>query len=157
MRPEIYIRPTISSDISSLANDLRDADEKEITCLGLLPHRTLWRSFKSAVWSRTVFVDGKIAAIGGVGGHVIGLTGRPWMLTGKAAERVSPIRFARIFSDHVAEMLRVFPILSNYVAADYHKSVKLLTLTGFHLSEPISIGDSGALFRRFEKRANDGC
>lgn len=156
MTPEIKIIQTQAKHVQILGQNFRPSDANEVLCLGLYPHRMLWRSFRAAVWSRTVFVNNEIAAIGGVGGSVLGRVGRPWMLTGPPADLVSPIRFARIFKNHVTEMLGVFPVLANYVAADYHKSVKLLSLTGFTIGEPTPIGKTNALFRKFEMMAADG-
>lgn len=145
----VSIVPTLPSHIDRLGRSLRANDEREITCLGLNPHRMLWRSYRVALWRETVLIDGEVAAIGGVGGTALGIVGRPWMLTSPIAETISPLSFVRIFKQEVAQMLQLFPVLTNYVHAEYQGAVRLLELAGFTLDEPVPFGSPGVLFRRF--------
>jgi hypothetical protein len=153
MMPTVTIIPSTPEHVRLLGRSMREADAREITCLGLLPHRALWRSYRAALLRKTAFVDGEIAAMWGTGGCVLGRTGRPWLLTGPACEKVTPLTFARIYRREVEGMLKLFPILVNYVHAEYSGAMRLLRLTGFTLHEPEPIGPGGALFRKFEMRA----
>lgn len=83
----------------------------------------------------------------------MGDVGRPWLLTTYAAEKISPLRFTRIYQDEVLRMLDVFPRLVNYVDSRYTKATRLLDIIGFELDEPEPMGVNGILFQKFEMRA----
>lgn len=151
--PHIQIIPSTAAHVSMLGHSLREADANEVMSLGLLPHRALWQSFRNSLVRKTIFVDGLIAGIGGLGGTPMGNVGRPWLLTGPQAELVSPIVYTRLFKSHVKEMLMMFPILENFVAADYHKAVRLLEVCGFRIYDAVPLGENGALFRKFVRAA----
>lgn len=134
--------------ILELRENLRPEDEKEITCLGLCVKKVLWRTFKASIFSKTALIEGKVAAIWGVGGNALGNVGKPWLLTSPISKTV-PIAFAFIYRNQVRDMLKIFPVLENWVHNDYTESVRLLKIIGFQLDEPEPIGKNGALFRRY--------
>ena len=149
----IEIRDSFPEDVNLIKGKLRPADTEEILAFGITAAKALWRSYKGAIFRRTAFVDGEIAAIWGCGGTVMGDVGRPWLLTTYAAEKISPLRFTRIYQDEVLRMLDVFPRLVNYVDSRYTKATRLLDIIGFELDEPEPVGVNGILFQKFEMRA----
>lgn len=144
----IKIVPTIKEHIAILGDNLREADLKEVMSIGLPLRKILWRTWKAAFFCKTAFVNGELAAVWGIGGAVLGNSVTPWLLTTPACEKISPLRFVRIYQREILEMLSLYPSLVNYVHADYNKAVRLLENSGFTLGDTESNG-----FRRFEMRA----
>lgn len=134
-----------------LAPVMRADDVAELDAMGVSARRGLWRSWRVALIRRAAFVDDEIACIWGVGGSPLGQTGCPWLLTGPAVERAS-LAFVREARHEVASMLRLFPVLANYVPARYRRAVGFLALLGFTLADPVPMGPRGELFHPFEMR-----
>ncbi len=133
-----------------IRNRLRSGDAMEITCLGLGISRALWRSYRSSLISRTAYVDGEIAAVWGCGGSALGGIGEPWLLTSPAIEKI-PVSFVREARQEVNAMLGIFPVLQNYVAANYRQACRFLECVGFDLGEAFPAGPARAPFRQFRK------
>jgi len=145
---DIAILSATSAHVRALGQSLRAEDEREITCLGLVAHKVLFRSWRRAVMRRTALVDGEVDAMWGVGGVLCGPVGFPWLLTGKAAERASPLTFARIYQREVRDMLRLFPVLENWVDASHEKAIRMLEIAGFQVGEPREVRP-GVWFRPY--------
>jgi hypothetical protein len=145
--PHIEIIDSLPEHVSQLCHSMRENDAREATCLGLLPHHELWRSYRKSILRRTVFIDGEIAAMWGVVGTPLGIRGCPWFITGRPCDKVSPVLFALAYRQELRVARRLFPLLVNYVHAEYNGSVRLLALMGFKLGPPIPIAPTGALFR----------
>jgi len=148
----IEIVPATVHHARLLLRGLRDADKAEIMAAGFRPGTAVMSSWRRSVMCNAALVDGEVAALWGVVGVLLGRVGAPWLLTTSACERVSPIRFARIYRGETLAMSRLFPILENFVDVRYHSAVRMLLLAGFRLDEPKPYGLHGALFRRFEMR-----
>jgi hypothetical protein len=151
-RPQIIVLPSTAVHVRALAANLRPADQNEIEIYGFPTNKALWRSFKASFLRHTAFIDNEIAAMWGVGGSPMGQMGQPWLMTTEAVKKISPLAFARIYQREVLRMLNVFPVLINYVDAEYTAAVRLLDIVGFNLGEPEPLGKNGALFRQFEMR-----
>lgn len=151
----IEIIPAMPQHVLELRSTLREADICEVMRFGLPLRKAMYRSFKNSIFSRVALVDGKIAALWGLSGILLGETGHPWLLTGTQSEAVSPLTFARIYKREVEEMITHFPVLTNWVDAGYNKSVRLLEMIGFTLDDPMPIHGlkSDALFRKFWLRS----
>jgi hypothetical protein len=145
----VTIIPATAVHVRALGHSMREADEREITCLGLVAHRVLFRSYRYSIIRKTAIVDGEVAAMFGASGVLFGRVGQPWFLTGPASEKVDPIEFARLYRKEVRQMLHLFPILENWVDASYDKAVRLLTIAGFEMGEPKPFGPNNALFRKY--------
>ncbi len=147
---DITLLPATLAHVRELQKTLRQADRLEGMRIGIDPVSGVYWSYRCAILRRTALVDGEVAAMWGVGGEMLGSVGRPYLLTSAACERVHPIRFARIYFDEAREMLRMFPRLENWVDSRYSGAVRLLRLAGFTLDDPVPVGRSGEMFRRFE-------
>lgn len=150
----IEVVQTTSDHVIALKDNIREQDACEISKFGISVRKALWRSYKNAIYTKTVVIDGEVAAIWGLGGVVLGEKGNPWLLTAPLVEKhFMPL--VLLYRNEVREMLEYFPILENHVDAAYTKSVRLLELMGFTLDEPKPIPGikSKALFRRFELRS----
>lgn len=150
---KIQIVETTAEHIRELGRNLRPEDRKEVESYGFPTNKALWRSFKNSIMRRTALVDGEVAACWGVGGVPMGGEGAPWLITSAVVEKVSPLRFTRIYQNEVLKMLQVFPILVNYCDAGYAKAMRLLDIIGFRIGEPEPLGPNNALFCKFEMRA----
>lgn len=149
---EVTVFPSTPAHVRELGEKLRDKDRQEIEIYGFPTNKALWRSFKGSFMRYTAFVDGEIAAMWGVGGAPMGGTGQPWLMTTDAVYKISPLRFARMYQREVLRMINIFPVLMNYVDAEYAAAVRLLDIVGFTLGEPEPLGTHGAMFRKFEMR-----
>lgn len=153
MSPTIEIVDSTAEHVQKAGRNLREADAREATALGLEPHKILWRSYRTSILRRTVLVDGEVAAMFGVSGVLFGRTGQPWLVTTPTSERVSPLVFARIYKTEVAKMFAMFPNLENYVDSSYGVAIRLLKMNGFRVSAPETLGPNKALFCKFAGRA----
>lgn len=143
--------PATIAHVYTLAARMRAADRAEMEAAGLDATGALRKTFRAALIRESVFVDGEIAAMWGLGGDALSDIGAPWLLTTPAVERV-PVSFLREGKKNVATMLRLKPILVNYVDARYARACRFVTALGFVLEPPAPFGPKGALFRRFEAR-----
>lgn len=138
----------VACHAEALGRNLRDGDALEGERLGIGALDGTRESFWLSSVARTALIDGRVAAMWGVvpaDGY-----GRPWLLTAPPCLAVSPLRFARVYSEEAREMLHRFRKLENYVDAGYTGAVRLLQIAGFTLDEAKPYGMMGALFRRFE-------
>lgn len=123
-------------------------DRKEIEAGGNNSvRRLLWKSFKISNFTTTALIDGKVAAIWGCGGTIMGIEGHPWLITSYEVEKISPIKFARTYKAEVGKMLNLFPYLINLVWEPYTEAIRLLEIVGFDIGKTIKIGNN--IFREF--------
>jgi hypothetical protein len=155
MTPEITITRATVEHARELAVNLRAEDKRELTCLGHDPHRLTRRAVRWSHAPKAVLLGGKVAALWGVGGNLLGGTGHPWLLLTDEAKRVSPFFFARFYLYNVKAMLEIFPHLVNYVDADYLDSIRMLKIAGFTVHPPAPFGKMGHMFRKFEIRRRE--
>lgn len=133
----VEILPSTAEHAKRLSMHLREADIREAKALGLYPHRGVFYAYRHACYRKTALVDGVVAAMWGLHGELLGQTGQPYLITGTAVEKISPIRFAKIYKQEVKIMKEFFPVLQNYVDASYTGAVRMLDIAGFDLSEKI--------------------
>lgn len=145
--PELSIVATAPAHIRELRDNIRDEDRDEIESYGFSCAKALWRSYKGSLFNKTLLIDKKVAACWGCGGAHLGEVGGPWLITSKEVEKLSPLRFARMYIKEVAEMMEKFPRLEGYVADSYEKSIRLLGIVGFTMGEPEVLGNG--IFRKF--------
>ena len=148
---KIEIVPSELRHVRELALSIREKDQDEARALGLAPHRGLHFAYTHATLRRTCLVDGSVAAMWGVCGTPLGIAGQPYLITGTVVNQISPVKFARIYIKEVESMRNLFPVLENYVHADYIGAVKMLQLAGFELSDKLII--NGSDFYRFSMRS----
>lgn len=145
----IEIVESTLTHVRELRKSLREGDKQEVLAIGSNPDKAVYYSYKNSVYRRTALVNGKVAAMWGVGGTPLGNLGRPYLLTSTVSEEVSPLAFARVYISEVRKMQRLFPILENFVDAYYHGAIRMLRISGFTVDKPKIFGPGEALFRRF--------
>ena len=143
----IIIRATKLHDVELLSEVLRGKDNDEVCRLGLTPYDAIFESSNTSIWSKTAFVKGEIAAIWGVSGDLLSEVGSPFLLTSSAVYCVTPLKFARIYKKQLSKMLKIFPVLENYVDAEYLESVRMLKIAGAKIFGPEKI--NGFWFHKF--------
>lgn len=148
----VEIVDSLPSHVAQLKGNLRPEDIKEVLRLGVSVERALWRSYKESLIRKTALIDGRVAAMWGAKGGVMAKEGMVWLLTSPDVKKVSPLQFARIYQEQVYNMLKIFPILENYVDASYSSAIRLLEIIGFTVYEPEPVGKDGAMFCRFSIR-----
>lgn len=148
----VVVEETRGAHCPVLCANLRAGDRRECEDAGLAPRRAIYRSYRNSLYARTVFFDGDMAGMFGLGGGALSDTGSPWLFTTPAVER-NPFAFLRCARAFVDEMLTIKPMLENFVSANYPEACRFLRALGFELSEPQPYGVKGAPFRKFSMRA----
>lgn len=153
MAAEIVWRAPRAGDAASVAARMRAADVAECRAAGLDdPLRALEQSIETSVIRFTIQVDGAPAAITGLaplGGALIGDTGVPWLL-GTDQVRQHARALIRQAGPYIRSMLRVYPVLLNFVHAENHAAIGRLKRTGFEMHPAAPYGARGEMFHRFE-------
>jgi hypothetical protein len=148
--PEIIVLPATPEHVRLLASCLRKEDALAAERTGIPAHRALWRSYKASLYAKTAFIDGKIAAMWGITGTYLGEKGTPWLLISENADEF-PFKVAFRYRQELREMLRLFPILEEWVDAKHDKSLRMMKMMGFDLGEKVMAGEH--MFIRAQKRA----
>lgn len=146
---QVHIVETHPVHLQELTLSLRPADRAEAEAYGFPTNKVLWRSYKNSIMRKTAIIDGRVAAVWGVSGVPLGDVGEPFLATSDVVDKISPLRFCRIYQEEVLKMLQIFPHLVNYVDSQYTKAVRLLDIVGFRIDEPLPFGPHGALFCKF--------
>lgn len=129
---ETIIVDALPGHVSMLCEALREEDAAEIAVFDLTPRQAVWASFRDSTIRRAAFVDGKIAAMWGVGGIVLGDEGQLWLLTTHEVERV-PFTFFRAAREEIESFFKIWPRLTGVVVPSYTRAVRFLELLGFTL------------------------
>lgn len=58
--------PATREHVYEMADNLRVADMGELAAFGVTAKKALWRGYRNSIMCRSVFVDGKIAAMWGL-------------------------------------------------------------------------------------------
>lgn len=139
--PDIQIIETIAAHIREMAVSMKSDAAETALKLGMTPGQALWRSFKQSLYSKSAFIDGKLAAIWGIGGQLFSDTGLPWLIMTPDAEDY-PFRVAFIFRKELKKMQELYPVLEDYVGENNDKAARMLALMGFEISKnKIPLGD----------------
>lgn len=142
-----FVVPAKPSHMAQLQPRLREADRLEIIGMGSTVEDAFRTTWRQSLLTRTVLVDGRVAAVGGVGGSPLGPVGQPWMLTTALFERI-PVFMVKEGRRQVETWLAIFPRLESIVDARYGRACGFLEAIGFQLEEPVMI-PAGVAVRRF--------
>lgn len=137
----VEIIPSVAAHCRLLDQTIRPEDLEEAIRLGLDPKKSTFYAYRRAVYRKTALVNGKVAAMWGVIGTPLGNHGVPYLITGTEALKVSPMKFAKIYISELKTMNHLFPILQNYVDAQYKPAVRLLKIAGFTLEGPVMLNN----------------
>lgn len=143
----VEIIPATLAHGYELARNLRAEDRAEVSAAGD-PRHLIRHSIRRSFVKRTALVDGRVAAMWGMGGTVVSNEGDIWLLTTAAVE-LAPVRFIRQARAEIEHMLTVRSRLSGTVAVSYGRAVRLLEVLGFTIEPPTLTGRGGELFSRY--------
>ena len=150
MTPSITIQDTCPFHLREMAIAMQEDSAETAYKMGMTPLKALWYSYRKSIICRSVFIEGKIAAIFGLSGSVFSDTGEPWLILAPTVEDY-PFKTAFIYKKELQKMNAIFPLLQEWVPEDNEKSIRLLTLMGFKVSKNrVQVGD--ATFRLAERR-----
>ncbi len=125
--PIITIVDARPEHIRELGANQRKMDIEISDRLGIAPHRALWRLYKKSPISKTALVDGLVVAIFGVRGTFLGKKGNPWFIASPFVEDY-PIKLGFRYRSEVKNMLKLFPILEDFVPVEDEKTIRLLEI-----------------------------
>ncbi len=132
--PEIVIEDTIPAYLRMMADATHKDIADTVIKLGMSPRRALWKSWKNSIFSKTAFINGKIAAIWGLGGSTMDTIGYPWLVLAPCADEY-PFKVAFIYKKELMKMQSMYPELEDYVDCKNEKAIRLLEIMGFSLSK----------------------
>jgi hypothetical protein len=146
MTDDIKIIPVEGWHLLELRRNLKPGDIAEIAATRLRPSYAIASSVRNSQEVYTALLDDRVAAIWG---HREGKDqiAHPWLVTTAEINRISVLKFARMYKQRAAFMLQTFKRLENYVFCGNTDSIRMLRLVGFTIGEPEDF--SGALFRQF--------
>lgn len=150
---EIVIRATQPGDAQHLAENMRACDVAELRACGQEPFEAVRRSVANSLLCWSAFADGELGCIIGCAPiSIVSGIGSPWMLGTPVLDQHSRV-LVRMTPRYIAEMLKAFPHLVNYVHAENTTSKRWLRRVGFTLQEAAPYGALGEAFHRFDMRA----
>lgn len=139
--------PATPAHMAELQAGLREADKVEVIGMGSTVEESFRVTWRRSLLTQTVLVDGRVAAVGGVGGSALGGVGQPWMLTTSLFERI-PVFMVKEGLRQVDSWLAIFSRLESLVDARYGRACGFLEVIGFRLDGPVMI-PAGIAVRRF--------
>lgn len=150
MAAEIVFREPHWTDLVRVAGQVRAADAAECAAAGLTPLRALQHSLARSPNLRwAITADCEPIALMGCADLLT--HGEPWML-GTDGVRQHGRRLMRLCRPYIAAMVRVHPVLQNFVHAENAVSIGWLKRVGFEVHPAQPYGAHGAPFHRFEMR-----
>lgn len=142
-RGNIVVRTSCASDIQSLKNRLREADEKEIIAAGnASSEEVLCQSFARSTLRYTVDIEGvPVAMFGIVPDSILGRRANVWFLGAPEMTRIKKT-FVRLSRHFIGEFLSQYPELWNMVDSRYERTLRWLESCGAVINaKPIMLGD----------------
>jgi RimJ/RimL family protein N-acetyltransferase len=140
------IREGLREDINGLK--LRDFDILELTaCSSKPPEQQLKEAWEKSDMRWTVLKNGEVACVLGCCG-LKGKFGVPWLLGTDLSKKVKQA-FVTDLKLCLAEMLREYRCLINYVHPQNKQSIRWLQWLGFKIKKPVPFGEFGILFHPF--------
>jgi hypothetical protein len=139
-----------------VAANVRDADRLEFAANYRTARQVLEQALRLSTVSWTGMVDDEPVCMFGVApiGVMLSGHGRPWMVGTKLLDDpLVAVMFLRRNRPKIAEMLELYPVLSNYVAASNVKAIEWLRWIGFTVSDtPVPAGIRNVPFYHFTLR-----
>lgn len=156
MAVDVVVRPVESGDVERLVANMRTPDIAEITsATGSNDlHRIVQESVAASTWCYTGEFNGELACIFGVAPfQLLGARAAPWMLGTDQIDK-HPGALVRRCRSYIADMLRAYPHLLNFVDARNTRSIRWLKRMGFQFHDAVPYGAEGLPFHLFEMKAD---
>lgn len=149
MTIEIGIIDAELNHLTPIWMNMAKDDWRECLDLGVRPRDGLRRSFLNSVWAKTLLIDGRVAAIWGVCGALLGPRGVPWLITTPAVRR-APIACIKLARAEMRRALDVYPSLVNFVSARHVRALRTMEAIGFSVGPERPMGKYGNPFCKIE-------
>lgn len=149
--PHIFIDDTIPLHLRIMADTMQEHSAVMARRAGLTPLKALWSNYRQSLICKSVFINGNLCAIFGVVGSIMGESAMPWIaMTPEVQEH--PMRVAFRFRRELGEMLKLFPVLEDYIEEENESAIRFMRLMGFRVSKNVTTM-AGINFRKAERRA----
>lgn len=127
---------------------LRHEHREAVVRLGIDSHRQLRAMFEASSFRRSWMIDGQLAALGGVTGNSLAVTGFVWLALAENARRypVAIIKEARRQLDAIMVLKRE---LATTILNGDEAAKRLAIFLGFHVADD---GPGSRAFSRFARR-----
>lgn len=156
LQSRIVFRKPHQTDVCRLVRGLRAADLMEMHALELYDARAvIEQCVRDSTLCWAALVEGELGCMFGVAPSDDKGVGTPWMLGTSLVPQHSR-SLMRLAPLYIAEMLRAYPRLVNFVHAENDRSIYWLRHMGFKLEPAAPFGPHRAEFCRFEMRAPHG-
>jgi hypothetical protein len=131
----VEIVPSRLTHVGPIANRMREIDRIEAAAMGRTPRQALRLGIRCSHYCWTAMVDGRPEAMLGVTPiSLLSGKGIPWLL-GTDALFKQARALMTLGPPVIGVMLRTFPHLSNLVACENVKAIRLLRRWGFTIGE----------------------
>ena len=148
--PIITITDTAPFHLRIMSDAMQENSAKMAQRVGYSPLKALWANYRQSLICKSVFINGNLCAIFGVVGMMLGESGAPWIALTPEVEQY-PMRVAFRFKKELEEMLKLFPVLEDYIEEENTAAIRFMSLMGFRVSKNITTM-AGINFRRAERR-----
>lgn len=110
MIPAFEVIDAQASHIAPLCADLRALHLRDAELIGETPRHLIWKCYRESFIRRTAIRDGRILAMWGCSGSLLGGNGVAWLLAANRAESFI-IPLVRVMRHEFASFLDIFPIV----------------------------------------------
>ncbi len=148
--PEITITETCPFHLREMAETMQSESAERAMRFGTTPLKALWSNYRRSIICKSLFINGKLAAIFGISGIVFSEVGTPWICMTPETEQY-PMRVAFRFKKELEQMSKMFPVLEDYLDENNEKGIRFMQLMGFNVSKN-TIEVNGMKFRKAERR-----
>lgn len=114
-----------------MARMLRSEHLKAIALVGANIHRELRARFFESSYRKSLIVDGKLAAMGGVTGPAMSSYGYAWFALSNEASR-RPVLMVKVVKNQIEEIMRTRHELATTIISDDAAGRRLAVFLGFH-------------------------
>lgn len=132
----------------AIARRLRREHRNALSAAGVDIHRELRSMFDASAFRRAWLIDGDLAAIGGVAGTALSVTGYVWVAMTEQAARY-PVALVKEARRQLGEIMGIQRELATTVIPDDPAAARLAVFLGFHVSHE---GRGQRALSRFSRR-----
>lgn len=125
---------------------LRSEERMEMVAFGIEGRRDIPRLVRSSLYCRALFIEGEIAALGGLVGSMLTIEPQAWLLTTATVE-LHPFAFLRAMLRELDRAFEGFGAISAWAPAGAARILRFWQLAGAHIGEPRKLGCAAELFR----------
>ena len=154
---DVLTRTSQTRDLAPIAARMRESDRLEVMAShGHAPYEAVKFAFSSSPVCMTILYKNEPVAMFGVVGYpMCPGTATVWLLGTNGIYKMRK-SFLRLSRRYIAEMLKEYPTLYNFVDARNRVTVRWLEWCGATFNMPIAYGVAGLPFRAFVIQAKEG-